>query len=280
MKKIEELKVGQVFKYGKFEWIKLDDTENGVLAITRDELPDTREFDEDTNDWRESSLRNWLNENFLYALIDNGAEEEDFLELERDLTSDDGMKDYGSCKDRISLITCDEYRKYRNLIPLINNWWWTLTPYSCLASNSCYVRIVDYGGSLNWDSAYDGNGGVRPLCNLKSEILVSTIEDEKDKEKTLTEKIRQWFRDRNLDTADPKAQALKLMEEVGELAEGLAKDRPERVKDSIGDAYVVLTGLSLQLGLNMEECIELAYNEIKDRKGKMVDGIFVKESDL
>lgn len=279
MKKIEELEVGQVFEYGKFEWIKLDDTENGVLAITRDELPDTRKFDEDTNDWRESSLRNWLNENFLYVLIDNGAEE-DFLELERDLTADDGMKDYGRVSDRLSLITCEEYRKYRNLIPPINNWWWTLTPYSCLEDYSYSVRYVSADGSLDWGHARSGYYGVRPLCNLKSEILVSTIEDEEVEEMPVTEKIKKWFKDRNLDRADPKSQMLKLMEETGELAEGIAKNRPDQIKDSIGDIYVVLTGLSIQLGYNIEECIEATYEEIKDRKGKMIDGVFVKESDL
>lgn len=280
MQRIRDLKVGDIFEYGAFEWIKLNETEGGVLAITKDILPDNRRFDENINDWRDSELRNWLNENFLYALIDNGAKEEDFLEFERDLTADDGIKDYGSCKDRISLITCEEYRKYREFISLINNWWWTLTPYSCLASNSYSVRIVYYDGSLSWYNAYYGSYGVRPLCNLKSEILVSTIEDEKDKEKTLTEKIKKWFIDRNLDAADPKSQMLKLMEETGELAEGIAKNRPDQIKDSIGDIYVVLTGLSIQLGYSIEECIEAAYEEIKDRKGKMIDGVFVKESDL
>lgn len=98
--------------------------------------------------------------------------------------------------------------------------------------------------------------------------------------KVITGKITQWFYDRNMATADPKGQMLKLMEEVGELAEGLAKDRPEQVKDSIGDVYVVLVGLSLQLGLDIEDCVWTAYNEIKDRKGKMINGVFVKESDL
>lgn len=93
-------------------------------------------------------------------------------------------------------------------------------------------------------------------------------------------KIIDWIRDRNLDTADPKGQMLKLVEETGELAEGLAKNRPDQVKDSIGDIYVVLTALSMQLGYSIEDCIEEAYEEIKDRKGRMVNGIFVKESDL
>lgn len=96
----------------------------------------------------------------------------------------------------------------------------------------------------------------------------------------LTAKIKQWAVDRNLHTANPDKQMLKLFEELGELAEGMAKDRPAQIADSIGDIYVVLTILSAQLGIDIEECIALAYDEIKDRKGRMIDGVFVKEADL
>lgn len=96
----------------------------------------------------------------------------------------------------------------------------------------------------------------------------------------ITDKIREWSIDRNLHEADPDKQALKLGEEFGELFEGLAKGNEELTKDAIGDIYVVLTILSQQLGFTIEECIEMAYGEIKDRDGRMIDGVFVKESDL
>jgi|SRR5699024_4933095 len=96
----------------------------------------------------------------------------------------------------------------------------------------------------------------------------------------LTKNIESWAKERNLDTADPTKQMLKLMEEVGELAEGMAKGNLDQVIDSVGDVYVVMTILSMQLGLDIDRCIAMAYDEIKDRKGKMVDGVFVKESDL
>ncbi|WP_077297428.1 MazG-like family protein [Virgibacillus pantothenticus] len=96
----------------------------------------------------------------------------------------------------------------------------------------------------------------------------------------LTVLIRKWSLERSLYTADPTKQALKLGEEFGELFEGLAKGDEELTKDALGDMYVVMTILAQQLGFNLEECIEIAYNEIKDRKGKMIDGVFVKESDL
>lgn len=97
---------------------------------------------------------------------------------------------------------------------------------------------------------------------------------------TTTELIRKWAVDRNLHTADPVKQALKLGEEFGELFEGLAKGNEDLTKDAIGDMYVVMTILSMQLGFSIEECIDIAYNEIKDRKGRMVEGVFIKEGDL
>ena len=96
----------------------------------------------------------------------------------------------------------------------------------------------------------------------------------------LTELIRQWATDRNLNTADQNKQILKLGEEFGELCQGMAKNNASQVYDSIGDMYVVLVILSMQLGVSVEECVSYAYDEIKDRRGKMVDGVFIKEADL
>ena len=97
----------------------------------------------------------------------------------------------------------------------------------------------------------------------------------------LIQKIERWADDRNLiKGSNSTKQFLKLGEEMGELASGLAKGRHEVVKDSIGDLVVVLTILARQEGLEIMDCVEQAYDEIKDRKGRMVDGVFIKESDL
>ena len=91
--------------------------------------------------------------------------------------------------------------------------------------------------------------------------------------------IIQWADDRNLISgATPQAQMLKLTEEVGELAAGVARGQLDVVADSIGDAVVVLTILAAQYNLRLEECVVAAYETIKDRKGKMIDGIFVKDA--
>lgn len=96
----------------------------------------------------------------------------------------------------------------------------------------------------------------------------------------LTTNIEKWAIDRNLHTADPAKQTIKLGEEFGELCQGIAKGNLDQVIDSIGDMYVVMTILSMQQGLSFEQCVRTAYEEIKDRKGKMVNGVFVKEEDL
>lgn len=92
--------------------------------------------------------------------------------------------------------------------------------------------------------------------------------------------IEQWATDRNLHTADPAKQMLKLGEEYGELCAGMARSDMEKTADSIGDMFVVMTILCMQLGIDFQKCVQYAYDEIKDRKGKMVDGVFVKEEDL
>jgi NTP pyrophosphatase (non-canonical NTP hydrolase) len=76
-----------------------------------------------------------------------------------------------------------------------------------------------------------------------------------------------------------QAQTVKLLEECGELAAGVARKDIDRIVDSIGDAVVVLTILAAQVKVPIEECIDLVWQEIRYRKGKMVDGVFIKEND-
>lgn len=278
-KKLKEIKPGEVFTYAGYEWIKL---EQEGLCLMKDILEE-RAFDEDSNDWRKSELREYLNNDFHETLIKNGADEKDFLFVETDLTADDGMKDYGTNKDRISLMTADLYRRNRHLLKPLDNWWWLATPHSCLAPNSYCVRYVDSSGTHSNSYAYSGHFGVRPLCNLSSETLVSVSGKEKEEETgdiSTTELIKKWATERDLMFGKPTAQMVKLMEEVGELANGINKDREGQIIDSIGDIYVVLVILCMQLDLDINDCIKAAYDEIKDRKGKMVNGLFVKEEDL
>lgn len=89
-------------------------------------------------------------------------------------------------------------------------------------------------------------------------------------------KIRQWHHARNLiEGATDKDQVCKLIQEVGELSDNVCKQRD--VRDDIGDIIVVLINIAERNNITIAECLAQAYDDIKDRKGKMVDGIFIKE---
>ncbi len=92
------------------------------------------------------------------------------------------------------------------------------------------------------------------------------------------ELIRQWHKDRNLiDGSTDKDQYLKLIQEAGELSDSLCKGKD--IRDDVGDMLVVLINILTRNQLTLSECLAVAYDDIKDRKGKMVDGIFIKEDD-
>ena len=90
--------------------------------------------------------------------------------------------------------------------------------------------------------------------------------------------IREWAEERGLyENGDPKTQALKLVEEVGETCRAILKEDYEEVIDGIGDCVVVLTNLAELMDVSIEDCIAAAYEEIRNRKGKMVNGTFKKD---
>lgn len=92
--------------------------------------------------------------------------------------------------------------------------------------------------------------------------------------------IKKWGAERGITDGNPSRQLNKLIEEFGELAEGFNKNVPEQVEDSLGDMFVVMTLFAEQNGLDIIGCIQSAYETIKDREGKTVDGVFVKKEDL
>lgn len=97
----------------------------------------------------------------------------------------------------------------------------------------------------------------------------------------LHEAIIQWAEDRKI--ISPKnvsKQFMKVTEELGELAEGINKDNQGQIKDSLGDILVTLIILSKDLDVDLLDCLKGAYGVIKNRKGKTINGVFVKESDL
>ena len=94
----------------------------------------------------------------------------------------------------------------------------------------------------------------------------------------LVKKVAQWHHDRNLiKGATDKDQFFKLIQEAGELSDNICKGKD--MSDDIGDMIVVLINIAERNNLTLKECLEKAWDDIKDRKGKMVDGIFIKEGD-
>ena len=276
IKKLKEIKPGEIFKFGSYEWIKLE--EEG-LALTK-EITALREFDTISNDFNRSKIKLHLSANFLNGLLCEDKKITDFELFPLDLSADDGTKEYETFEIQMGLLTADLYRKNRHLLEPINNDWWLATPKSCLSDYTDCVLFVDSDGII-WDEYAEDQRGVRPLCKLSDDTLVEVSEEDKPTENTeITELIKKWVTDRDLTSGNPTAQMVKLMEKVGELTNGINKDREGQIIDSIGDIYVGLVVLCMQLGLDVNDCIKAAYEEIKDRKGKLVNGLFVKEEDL
>jgi NTP pyrophosphatase (non-canonical NTP hydrolase) len=91
--------------------------------------------------------------------------------------------------------------------------------------------------------------------------------------------IKRWHHDRNLiDGSDDKSQFAKLIQEAGELSDNICKGKD--ISDDIGDMIVVLINIAERNDLSLTECVRQAWDDIKDRKGQMRDGVFIKEDDL
>lgn len=280
-KKLKEIKSGDVFTYAGYEWIKLEDG----LAITKDTVTES-EFDSACNNYfMTSDIKSYLLETFAKEIWDNGGIYSDFDYFPLDLTADDGTKKYEPHNVQLGLLTTDLYRKNRCWLELINDSWWLATPKSYNPKNNDTVMYVDEDGFLRDELVWIQGHGVRPVCKLAEDTPVDVpdekpIEQNEAEKEDITELIKKWAVDRNVVSGDVKSQMVKLLEEAGELAEGINKNKKDLIVDSIGDVYVVLVILCMQLGLDINDCIKVAYEEIKDRKGKLVNGLFVKEEDL
>lgn len=161
----DKLNIGEHFIYNGIEFICLDIIDGNYLAMTAKpwaEIP----FDTNNhNDWRKSSLRRVLNTDFLELL-----DKKHLVMQTSDLIADNGDKAYGTSEDYVTILSCDQYRKYRDIVPLFEEWMWTLTPWSCNTSYSLIVRNVGTAGGV-----YGGyaciSGGVAPACLFSSQNL-------------------------------------------------------------------------------------------------------------
>ena len=176
---ISILSAGERFGFKGFEWIVLDNNvDGGVLAIMTSAWNNEEyRFDDDgCNNYAKSSLRRKLLNELLPVLS-----EDNLIPHEVDLVADNGDDRYGTVTDRVFILSCDEYRKYRKHVPLLPEWMWTCTPWYITNSESDnYVRHVNTDGHLCNNGAYYGSG-VAPACvfnpkNLKLHRQVQMVE--------------------------------------------------------------------------------------------------------
>lgn len=163
-----------VINYGGLDCIVLDVEQDKILVLAKESIGNMP-FDEgNSNNFPKGTLCKYLNGEFIKKLKANGADTSALIPTTIDLTSDDGLKDYGETTQKIFLLTCDMYRKYRSVIPNLDDWWWLATAYSTESNGYAHrARYVYSDGSLHYSRAYYGSIGGRPAFYLKSSILES-----------------------------------------------------------------------------------------------------------
>lgn len=181
MTNITTLRPGEHFMFKGFEWVCLDPDhpDGGVLAIMAKPwakdvkfCPSDKFADEkgNWNNYRTSNVRRILSD-----MANSVFDRESLLRHNVDLVADNGDRAYGTVQDFVFILTCDEYRKYRDYIPHYDNWIWTATPWYCgdKDSDTGYahdVRYVGTDGQLRSRHACNG-GAVAPACILNPASL-------------------------------------------------------------------------------------------------------------
>lgn len=176
---LSTLKSGDEFKLGDEVFIVMEHTDKGTRVISKEFAYKEVKFGDNSN-WNTSPIRRMLNNEYFEKIAVIIGGENNIISMDRDLTSLDGLDDYGTCTDKVSLLTAMEYAKYHKILGLKSNypdWWWLITPASTPSNN--YARrvcYVDSYGVLSWNVcgfAY----GVRPFLNLESSMSVLLNKD-------------------------------------------------------------------------------------------------------
>lgn len=170
---------GTAFDYAGQSWILLENDDGRALCLSKD-IIETRAFDEgNCNNFAVASSKEYLNGAYLDNLLEDVNGPNAFLTTELDLTTDDGLKDYGTCTVTIFSLTVDQYRRNRDVIPNADDWWWLSTAYSTASNGYEHsARLVDSDGTLFGYNACYGFHGLRPACYLDSDLLISMDGDE------------------------------------------------------------------------------------------------------
>ena len=164
---------GKTAKVGDYEFIVLKKNEDTIELLLKDVLCE-RAFDDDTKNFAESSIKEYL-DNFADILA-NVIGEDNIVKHTVDLTTLDGLKDYGSCECRVSLLTSRQYADNVYTIDefKLNKWWWLANAWSAEKHDVNYlVCCVSPDGYVSNFICNSNDDGVRPFCILKSNIFVS-----------------------------------------------------------------------------------------------------------
>ncbi|MGN0489423.1 MAG: hypothetical protein ACI4HO_09200 [Ruminococcus sp.] len=171
--KLADVQVGETFKISKYEFVVLYKSSVTAAVILKDLLFENEKFGS-TNNYENSNVDKLCGD--FADEIANIIGNENFVEHCVDLTSDDGLKDYGKIKRRVSLLTTSLYRKYVEILDnyKIDKWWWLATAFSTLKhEDDNLVKCVSPPGCIFSDCFNNSNLGVRPFCILNSNIFVS-----------------------------------------------------------------------------------------------------------
>ena len=172
-KQLKDLKRGETFYGAGIQWTVLDRSRSSQglplrTFVVSTDITENRAFDEGNKcDFAASTLRAYLNGEFLRKLEDElGAG--NICEYVIDLTADDGLPKYGKDSVKVGLLTMEDYRRHRDILPPIGKWWWTATPYSGLDDYNSHVRGVLADGSSHYNYACYGH--IRRAPGFESEI--------------------------------------------------------------------------------------------------------------
>ena len=176
LKKLSEFKAGDTIQIGKFGLIVLEQMDDKSILLLKDFYRESEKLGDDNN-YNGSNVDNICNgfADEMAGLVGT----DNVVEFTVDLTSDDGLKDYGTVERKAALLTCEQYRKYVYILDKfkLQIYWWLATAYSTPTHNEeDWVKCVSPRGYFNYGICH-GSSGVRPFCILKSDIFVSEQED-------------------------------------------------------------------------------------------------------
>lgn len=183
--KVKDAKIGSIIQVEGIKWIVLEHVAiKGTLCLMKNVL-DTELFNERfDNNWNTSDLKKYLNSNFY-----NSLNRSHLVEIESDLTADDGMSDYEKSKSYVTMLSAEQYRKYRNLITNVGCSWWLITPSTC---NSHKLRCVNDSCYLSDVNSYDTRIYVRPVVMFDESVEDATSKYDMVKCDFFNEELGTW----------------------------------------------------------------------------------------